>query len=321
VRQTQTGSPFILPLTVDIYAGGRTQRYPATLRHAVDTLYFPAATKPNLVNVDAEKALVWQKKDNKSLTEYAYQYHHAPRYLDRREALTAAQAQLPAPLAQKTLVTGLTDKSPFLRSLAIEGLDLKNNALRKAATPMLAKLAEKDSSVQVRAAALTALGSLQDKRYTKLFTQALESKSYRVQGAALSALLPLNPKAALARATTFEADNKGALTVALVNVYGNAGGPAQWPLVLAKFDAAENPNRYDMMPGFVGSIRYLDDLAAQAQGITRIKNMGIELKSYGVDKRMIELLRDLQKHFAARPTATQTTALLEQTIAEIQAAK
>ncbi len=182
VRQTQAGPPFILPLTVDIYAAGRTQRYPATLRHAVDTLYFPAASKPDLVNVDADKTLVWQKKDNKPLTDYAYQYRYAPRYLDRREALLAAQAQLPAPLAQKTLVAGLTDKSPMLRSVAIEVLDLKNSALRKASAPVLAKLAEKDSSVQVRAAALTALGTFQDKRYAKLFTQALESKSSGSRG-------------------------------------------------------------------------------------------------------------------------------------------
>ena len=80
----------MLPLKVDIYANGRAHRYVATLRHAVDTLCFPAATKPDLANVDAEKVLLWQKQDHKSLAEYAYQYRHAPRYLDRREALAAA---------------------------------------------------------------------------------------------------------------------------------------------------------------------------------------------------------------------------------------
>ncbi len=137
----------------------------------------------------------------------------------------------------------------------------------------------------------------------------------------MSGLLPLNPKEALARATAFEADNKGALTVALVEVYGQAGGPAQWPLVLAKFDAADPSTRFGMMPGFAESIRHLDDFAAQTQGITRIKDMAIQFKPYGVDKRLIELLRDLQKHFAARPTAPQTTPLIEQAVAEIQAAK
>ena len=180
VRQTQAGAPFVLPLQVDIYANGRTRRYPATLRHAADTLYFPAPTKPDLVNVDAAKVLLWQKADHKSLTEFAYQFHRAPHYLDRREAIAATQKQAADPLARQVLVAALTDKSAALRQLAVETLDLKNAALRKAAEPVLSKLAVTDSSVQVRAAALMALGGLKEKRYAKLFTQALGSQSYRV---------------------------------------------------------------------------------------------------------------------------------------------
>ena len=45
-----------------------------------------------LVNVDAEKFTVWQKTDNKPLTESLYQFSHAPLYVDRREALAAADA-------------------------------------------------------------------------------------------------------------------------------------------------------------------------------------------------------------------------------------
>ena len=46
---------------------------------------------------------------------------------------------------------------------------------------------------QVRAAALTALAALADRRYVATFTQALASQAYRVQGAALLGLLPLQP--------------------------------------------------------------------------------------------------------------------------------
>ncbi|UOQ68497.1 M1 family aminopeptidase [Hymenobacter volaticus] len=320
VRQTQAGTPFVLPLSVDIYTGGRAQRYPATLRHAVDTLYFPAATKPDLVNVDAEKVLVWQKKDNKPLADYAYQYRHAPRYLDRREVLSAAKAQLPDPAAQKLLVAGLTDKSPALRGMAIELLDLKNAALRKAATPILAKLAATDSSVKTQAVALTALGTLQDKRYLKLFTKALESKSYQVQGAALRGLLALDAKQALTRATAFEADNNGALTVAIVQVYGKAGGPAQWPLVLSKFDVGSPQSRFDMLPGLGELVGRLDDPTALSQGISRIKDMAVRYKQYGIHVPLIELLRQIQQRHSSRPTAAQATELVKQAVIEIEAA-
>ena len=321
VRQTQDGAPFVLPLQVDVYASGRVRRFPATLRHAVDTLYFPAATRPDLVNVDAEKILLWQKQDHKSLAEFAYQLRHAPRYLDRREALAAAQTQLADPLARQLLVAGLSDKSAVLRQLAIEALDLKNAALRQAAAPVLRKLAATDSAVQVQAAALTALGGLKQKRYASLFAQALGSKSYRVQGAALQGLLPLNPADALARATAFEADNQGALTVALANVYGAAGGPAQWPLMLAKYDAADVNGRFGMLDGFVEILGRLDDAPALEQGLTRLRDLTVKYKPYVNSERIIGLFQQVQQRQATRPQAARAAMLVEQAVAAIRAAK
>ncbi len=320
VRQTQEGPSFILPLKVDVYANGRTQRHAATLTHAVDTLYFPAAAKPDLVNVDADKVLVWQKQDHKSLADFAYQYRHAPRYLDRREALAAAQTQLTDPLAQKLLVAGLTDKSPALRQMAVELLDLKNAALRKAAAPALLKLATTDSSVQVRAAALTALGGLREKRYASVFSKALASQSYRVQGAALQGLLPLNPAEALAHAMAFEADNKGVLTVAMVSVYGQVGGPAQWPLMLTKYDAADPSGRFDMLPGLSEMLGRLDDAAALEQGITRIRDLTVQFKPYVDSERIVVLLQQVQQRQTARPNAARVAELVAQATTAIRAA-
>lgn len=321
LRQTQAGAPFVLPLQVDVYANGRARRYPATLRHAVDTLWFPAATRPDLVNVDAENVLLWQKQDHKSLAEFAYQYRHAPGYLDRREALAAAKTEPANPLARKVLVAGLADKSPALRQLAVESLDLQNAPLRKAAEPLLARLATTDPVGTVRAAALTALGGLKQKRYTALFTNALASQSYREQGAALQGLLPLAPAQALARAMAFEADNKGALTVALVAVYGQAGGPAQWPSMLAKYDAADPNGRFGMLDAFINILGRLDDAAALEQGLTRLRDLTVKYKPYVDSERIIGLLRQVQQRQAARPQAARAAALVAQAIAAIEAAK
>jgi aminopeptidase N len=321
VHQTQAGEPFVLPLAVDVYAHGRAQRYAATLRHAVDTLYFPAATRPDLVNVDAEKVLVWQKQDHKSWDEYAYQYAHAPRYLDRREALAAAQAHLVDPQAQKIILAGLADPSAALREMAVQGLDLTNNALRTSAAPRLMKLAAADASVQVRAAAFTALSMLQDKRYKPLFATGLSNASYRVQAAALLGLLPLDPNLALARATALEADNKGALTVALVYVYGQVGGAEQWPSVRTKFDAASPNGRFEMLSGLSELLGRLDDPTGLPQGISRIKELAIQYKDFIDTGRIIRLLHQIQQRQAARPQAAQVAALVRQAVAEIETAK
>ena len=243
------------------------------------------------------------------------------RSLDRREALAAAQTQLADPLARQLLVAGLTDKSPALRQMAVGLLDLKNAALRKAAAPVLLQLAATDSSVQVQAAALTALGGLKEKRYASVFTQALGSKSYRVQGAALQGLLPLNPAGALARATAFEADNQGALTVALVNVYGSAGGPAQWPLMRAKYDAAGPQQQFDMLPGFSDFLGRTDDAAALQQGITRIRDLTVKYKANVNLEGLIGLLQKVQQRQATRPQAAETATLVEQAVGAMRAAK
>ncbi|WBO86480.1 M1 family metallopeptidase [Hymenobacter yonginensis] len=325
IKQTQSGPAYQLPLAVDVYLNGKPQRHQITVRQAAETFRFPAATRPELVNVDADKVLLWQKSDNKPLPEYAAQLRLAPRYLDRREVLAAAQTQLKAQptdaLARQLLTAGLTDKSPVLRQFAIEALDLQNPVQRKAAAPALARLATTDASVQVRAAALTALGSLKNKQYLPLFTQALANPSYRVQGAALLGLLPLRPEQALARAAAFEADNRGALTVALVQVYGQAGSPAQWPLMRTKYDAADPPSRFSLLASVGSMMGRTDDAAALTEGIARIKDLTVRYKAYIDASRLIGLLRQIEQQQATRPNAALVAQQVTAAVAEIEAAK
>jgi aminopeptidase N len=278
------------------------------------------SAKPDLVNVDAQKVLLWQKEDHKSLVEFAYQQRHAARYLDRREALRAAEGKAADPAARGILLAGLRDPSPALREMAIELLDLKNTALRQAALPLLARLAT-DAAPQAQAAALVALGSRKDKTYAPLFAKALSSRSYRVQGAALQALLPLNPAQALARATAFEADHKGALTVALVVVYGQAGTAAHWPLMRAKYDAADPNGRFGMLQGLGEMLSRLDDPTALSEGITRIRDLTVEYKRYVPYNRVVGLLRGIQTKQAARPNAAQVATMVGEAVAAIEAAK
>ncbi|MBF9143722.1 M1 family aminopeptidase [Hymenobacter properus] len=321
VKQTQAGTVFQLPFTIDYYVGGRAVHQPVMMTEATQTFTMPLAAKPNLVNVDAENVLLWQKTDHKSLAEFAYQQRHAAHYLDRREALRAAGDQAADPVAQQILLAGLTDKSPALRDMAIELLDLKNAPLRKAATPLLTQLAATDATPRVQASALAALGTLKEKRYAPLFAKALGSRSYQVQGAALVALLPLNPAQALARATAFEADNKGALTSALVTVYGTAGGAAQWPLVRAKYDAADPNGRFQMFTGLFEMLGRLDDPTALTEGIARIRDLAVKFKPYVDAPRIVAQLRQVQQRQASRPNAALVAGLVEQAAGAIEAAK
>ncbi|OYW16839.1 MAG: peptidase M1, partial [Sphingobacteriales bacterium 12-47-4] len=91
LKQNQkSGKIFRLPLSVDIYNGNAKKRYTVWAENAVDTFSFSYTQHPDLVNVDADKVLLWQKKDNKSLDNFIHQYKYAGNYVDRREAILFA---------------------------------------------------------------------------------------------------------------------------------------------------------------------------------------------------------------------------------------
>src|ERR1019366_6577705 len=80
--QNLTKTPlFKLPIAIDIYANGKNVRHKITITKADETFEFDAATKPDLVNVDADKMLLCTKNEQKSIAEWAFQYKNAPLYL------------------------------------------------------------------------------------------------------------------------------------------------------------------------------------------------------------------------------------------------
>ena len=219
LKQTQNGQIFKLPMAVDIYANGQKQRYKVWMKDSSDTLTFHVSSKPDLVNVDGDKMLLGVKTDNKTLDEFVFEYFHAPLYLDRFEAIDAAKGAQNDAGAQKLLIAALKDKYYGLRIKAIKALDMKNDQIHNAALPVLASLAQTDRNTLVQAAAITVLGRLKAQGNMTLFRQALNSRSYAVQGAALSAINLLDPVIALKLAKELEKDNKGALTRAIAEVY------------------------------------------------------------------------------------------------------
>ncbi len=321
IKQTQPGEPFRLPLAIDYYVGGKVQRQRVTMTEATQTFTMPLAARPELVNVDAEKFTLWQKTDNKPLAEYAYQYSHAPLYVDRREALDAALAQqTSSPAARAVVLAALKDKFYGLRITAIQGLKLDNKAVAKAATPTLRQLAATEADTHVRAAALLALGELKDKKDAKTLTAALGSQSYGIQGASLQALGEIDAPSALARAKTLESEPH--LASAVTGVYAMHGGPAQWNYMRTTYDNATGRSRYGLIVPMVQMLGRLDDPTAFGEDVDRLQKLALtpQLRAYGFDKRMVEAL---QKGAAAQSGthAAQNQATAAAAVQAIQAAK
>jgi aminopeptidase N len=280
LEQTQEGKPFILPFAVDVYAGGKKTRYKEWMRDKADTLTFNASTKPDLVNVDGDKVLLTQKNDGKSLDEYVFQYFHAPLFLDRFEAITAAIANQSDKGAQKVMIAALKDKFYELQIKAIKGLDMNTDAIRNAAVPVLASLAQTDVNTLVRAAAITVLGDLKAPGNMNLFKQALKNQSYAVSGAALIAIGNLDANESIKRAKDLEKDSGGQLTQAIITVYADNGNDAEWPFMLQTFQQANGRAKFGLMAKFAGFTGRVDSPTDAQQGIAELEKLGESSKRF-----------------------------------------
>jgi aminopeptidase N len=320
LQQTQDGNAFILPMAVDIYAGGKVQRQQVWMRNKADTLNFSVASKPNLVNVDGDKALLAKKTDDKTLDELVFQYFNAPLYLDRNEAITAAAKKQTDKGAQKVLIAALKDKYYPLQIKAITAADLTNDDVRNAAQPILASLAQTDPNNLVKAAAITALGKLKASGNTNLFKQALSSESYAVQGAALTALADLNPADAMSLAKSFEKDNKDALSQAILNIYATNGADDQYEFVYKAYTESAPQEQYQLMAKFAAFTGRIKSSEWAQKGIKSIVEFGVKYKRYGVSPGAISALTSIKAARTAQGD-TASVAAADKGLADIDKAE
>ncbi|WBA41383.1 M1 family aminopeptidase [Hymenobacter canadensis] len=322
VKQTQPGTPFQLPFAIDYYVNGQPQRQRVMMTQATQTFTMPLSAKPNLVDVDAEKTLVWQQTDNKPVAEFAYQYAHAPLYVARREALLAAAAKQDTDAAaRKLLLAGLNDPFNNLRMVAAERLKLDNKAIAKEAAPALRKRVATEKDPHALATELTALAKIKDKKDEKLFTRQLSAPSYTVQSAALQALGEVQPALALTKAQALENSEEAGISQAVASVYSQHGGDAQWAYVRNRFDAAEGQGKFGYFEGMGAMLTRLNDPKAFAEDVERLRDLAIKYKRYGADEPVIAALQAGAKAQAGKPAAAANQAAAEKAITDIQAAK
>ena len=237
IKQTQSGDKtFKLPLAIDVYTGSQKQRHQVWVENKVDSFLFTVSAKPNLVNVDADKMVLADKKDNKGLEEFIFQYKHAGNYLDRREAVEFASKKIKDPAAYQLVYDALSD--PFYR-IRLKALGSFGSATLDAPTiARIEAIAKKDSSRMTRAEAIAELGKLKLSQYRSFFLSAVSDSSYSVSGEALKALAGIDSATALKEATRLSGEkNKGKLLLAVTDVLVSYGGESNFETVAEKFAA------------------------------------------------------------------------------------
>jgi aminopeptidase N len=294
VQQLQGGHQFIIPLAVDLYTAQGTLRKQAIIRNRLDTITIPLNDQPYLVNTDADKTLIAEKVEIKSTREYAYQFFHAPLYLDRLEALDAA-IKYPAEVESGKILTGaLVDPSAAIRIKALHVWETLPGTRIEPVLPLLINIADHDDNNMARAAAIVVLGKLKSEKNIDRFKKYLSADSYAIQAAALNALSEVDPTTALTEAKKLESDAKAAVYDALLKLYTHFGGEEQWSYVYPLFTRLAPPKRYNIIRQFADLVGRVNNDSLAREGITEIKELGLLGKQYGIIPELIEILTEVK---------------------------
>ncbi len=317
IKQTQSGDKlFRLPVAIDVYNGSNKKRYTVWVENKTDTFSFAVSSKPDLINVDGDKILLIEKKDDKKIAEYIHQYTYARKFLDRREAIEFASKNTKDAAAYGLLVKALDDTFYELRRLAINGL--AKATLDAATITQIELMAKKDVHSLVKAAAIDALSKLKNDSYKDSFLNATKDSSYTVAGAALEALALLDGKLAFETANSLSKDvNKGRLLSAITNViikYGDesafdfvASNFEQIPLSQAKFPALTSfvqflgsvTNMTNFKKGVDMIVKFRDDLPQSIRVQTDPFINGIALKGLA-DKKLTDGAKEMADYVKSK---------------------
>jgi aminopeptidase N len=299
IKQIQkSGKLFILPVAVDIYNGANKVRHTVWAKNAVDTFTFTYTKRPDLVNVDGDKVLLWNKKDNKTLDNFIHQYKYAGNYVDRLEAIQYAALKQDDPKAIDLLKTALKDKYHGLRNTTLFNLDLKNEKVKQAVEPILADLAKNDKKPTVRANAIGKLGEYKKAEYASLFKTATKDSSYSVAGNALEALLEVDKETATTIATQLDKQPaKGDLKNSLQSVKAASGdesleeeiigGFNKMPVSEAKFNALGSLGIY------LGALKNTEKVKAAVDEIIKFREAIPQQFRKQTDSYINETLQDI----------------------------
>lgn len=279
VAQTQEGKdvPYIfeLPLYIDIYApDGSSRREQVRLTRRTQTFAFDAAQKPALINFDAAKTLLCDKKDDHSPEEWAFMYRHAKNYNDRSEALEALAKS--SDIGKTVTKLALSDPHFSLRLKAVKRASTKDADM----LATLEKLAASDPEPAVRAEALNTLAKLKNPAYADLFRSTIEQpdNAYSVVGAALKGLSKLDEAAALNYAVKMENERSASLPSVIADLYALDPKPGHIPFFEKNLDRVGLMESFGFIESYQKYIVGLDDPQAIDDAAQRLKTMATNME-------------------------------------------
>lgn len=328
ILQTQersNGTPvFRIPLSIDVYAGGKTERHEFTVNSIADTFYLPSSVQPDFVNVDAQKTLPCWKNDRHSTFEWIFLLQHSALYVDKAEALSHIAPE-PLKIVRKE---DFPKGDETIRAALLSALNDPNWSVREQACYAsgeyaeflqadFIRIAKNDPKSAVRAAALFALtdGVTTTKDLKDVYLAALNDKSYMVVSRALTGLMKHFPETGMAETKKRENDKARGMRLAVAQAYAEGGSEEQQ----AWFESTMN----ELYGQYYGSFiwMYYEFLTRRCQPATVLKALpAIEKKQQDNSSTTATIVTKavvsrMLYHYKAREKAT------EQKIAELKSVK
>lgn len=225
IQQTQNSNEepiFKIPIKVDIYTESGKTTHSICIDQRFQEFILPCNEKPKLINVDAEKHILWEKEEKLTVDENLYKYYNCPLFLDKKEALLALQ--------------NLQEKNTAVSEMYFDALqdgrffDLKNTAinLMELESPEDSIVISKFKSIaldihevpKVRISALNQYWKY-DKSLEILEGILKNDSSYSVQAEALNLYASIDKKYALSAAKNMEWINSKPLNNVILKLYAD----------------------------------------------------------------------------------------------------
>ncbi|PJA07613.1 MAG: hypothetical protein COX70_06135 [Flavobacteriales bacterium CG_4_10_14_0_2_um_filter_32_8] len=290
-----------LPLKIDIYLNGKVETKDVIVDGVKNIFSFDVASKPDLVNFDAEKMLLCEKVDNhKTMEEWVFMYDHAPRYLDRFEALIQLSKSSDE-IAVKTLTHALNDKYSNIRLTAIKLIKKAAKSNGNEVKAKLIDLAKNDIDTKVRGDAMDALVENfdADEEIKGVLINAVSEESYYVIEKALENLSSVSYQDAMKFAKSLESDETPQIKNTVCYVYSEHGEAEQNSFFIKTSSELTGYEKYAFILSYNKYLKKQSN-STIIEGLPILKETALNENAWWMRLNGINAISDLESMFLNR---------------------
>ena len=314
---------FKFPFAVDIFEGSKRTRHHIFVDANEASFTFPYTKQPNLIQVNADGALLCEVNENKVLSDYIFQLKNADNYRHRREAFLEVAKKQDDKVAFNAVVGALEDVSYKLRILALQKIDLINKFSKKDAIRKIMQIANNDVKTLVQAEAINTLGKLTDPELKPIFEKGLQSKSYSVLGKALVSMYYIDKQVAIVKSKELPDEVRKILATPLTRIFIEEKDESELPfiaksVVSGMFLTGDDVTKVLFQKAFKQISETNNTLAIQNLVDDMIVK-GKQFKGFNFDKVVINLMRTMvqDQKKANKPNRERNIEIIKTAMAKL----